>query len=111
VLDEIQRRFPEAVSATAHAPFRSDTDLAMLSSLGQHYGLVTGTAYVGQADFEFVNLSNSDLARQLNQLLDRDQDFFCLGDHHDYAMPAAILDERLAKFFATYFPVAGPWEK
>lgn len=111
VLDEIERRFPEAVSTTAQAPFRSDTDLAMLSSLGQHYGLVTGTAYVGQADFEFVNLSNSDLARQLRQLLDRDQDFFCLGDHHDYAMPVAQLEERLATFFETYFPIAAPWER
>ena len=110
VLDEIERRFPEAVAATARAPFRSDTDLAMLSSLGQHYGLTTGTAYVGEAEFEFVNLSNSDLARQLTQLLRREQDFFCLGDHHDYAMAAARLEELLAGFFATYFPVAAPWE-
>lgn len=110
VLDEVERSFPEAVAATARAPFRSDTDLAMLSSLGQHYGLTTGTAYAGEAAFEFVNLSNSDLARQLKQLLRREQDFFCLGDHHDYAMPAAKLDELLAGFFATYFPVAAPWE-
>jgi hypothetical protein len=110
VLDEIERRFPEAVAATARAPFRSDTDLAMLSSLAQHYGLTTGTAYVGEADFEFVNLSNTDLGRQLKQLLRREQDFFCLGDHHDYAIPAARLDELLAGFFSTYFPVAAPWE-
>jgi hypothetical protein len=58
-----------------------------------------------------VNLSNSDLARQLNQLLTREQDFFCLGDHHDYAMPAKVLHERLATFFETYFPVAAPWER
>jgi hypothetical protein len=111
VLDEIERRFPEAVARTARAPFRSDTDLAMLSSLGQHYGLTTGTAYVGEAAFEFVNLSNSDLSRQLNQLLRREQDFFCLGDHHDYAMQAGRLEDLLAGFFELYFPVAAPWER
>jgi glycosyltransferase involved in cell wall biosynthesis len=110
VLDEIERRFPEAVAATAAAPFRSDTDVSMLSSLGQHYGLTTGTAYRGEASFEFVNLSNSDLTRQLNQLMRREQDFFCLGDHHDYAMVAARLDQELSSFFSAYFPVAAPWE-
>lgn len=111
VLEEIERRFPEAVGRTARAPFRSDTDLAMLSSLAQHYGLVDGSAYVGEAAFEFVNLSNSDLARQLRQLLRREQDFFCLGDHHDYAMQVAKLDKLLAGFFEDYFPVAAPWER
>ena len=47
VLEEIERRFPAAVAATARSPFRSDTDLSLLSSFAQHYGLLTGTAYVG----------------------------------------------------------------
>ena len=111
VLDEIERRFPGAVAATAAAPFRSDTDVSMLSSLGQHYGLATGTAFLGEAEFEFVNLSNSDLSRQLNQLLARGQDFFCLGDHHDYAMSAARLERELASFLEAYFPVRAPWER
>lgn len=110
VLDEVERRFADAVAGTAAAPFRSDTDVSMLSSLAQHYGLATGTAYLGEAAFEFVNLSNSDLLRQLNQLRARQQDFFCLGDHHDYAMVAARLDQELAAFFSSYFPVAAPWE-
>ena len=83
----------------------------MLSSLGQHYGLATGATYVGDAEFAFVNLSAAGVGRQLNQLLERDQDFFCLGDHHEYAMPLDKLEERLAAFFAAYFPVAAPWER
>ncbi|WP_296604726.1 stealth conserved region 3 domain-containing protein [Nocardioides sp.] len=110
VLDEIEQRFAEEVAGTAAAPFRSDTDVSMLSSLAQHYGLVTGTAVRGEADFEFVNLSNSDLNRQLNQLSKRRRDFFCLGDHHDYAMVAARVDQELSSFFSAYFPVAAPWE-
>jgi glycosyltransferase involved in cell wall biosynthesis len=110
VLEELERRFPEAVAATAAAPFRSDTDVSMLSSLAQHYGLATGRAYLAEAEFEFANLSNSDILRQLRQLLARQQDFFCLGDHHDYAMVASRLDQQLSSFFSTYFPVAAPWE-
>jgi hypothetical protein len=110
VLDEVTRRFPDEVGATALAPFRSDTDVSMLSSFAQHYGLVTGTAYVGEAEHAFVNLSNSDVDRQLDRLLERQQDFFCLGDHHDHALRADRLDRLLADFFAAYFPVVAPWE-
>lgn len=111
VLDEIERRFPDAVAATARAPFRSDTDLAMLSSFAQHYGLASGTAYVGRAEHRYVNLSAPALGRQLNLLLERDQDLFCLGDDHEYAMPVAKVAERLASFLEAYFPVAAPWER
>ena len=47
VLEAIERRFPDEVARTARSPFRSDTDLSMLSSFAQHYGLLTGTSYVG----------------------------------------------------------------
>ena len=110
VLEEVETRFPEAVARTARAPFRSDTDVSMLSSLAQHYGLITGTSYVGEAANEFVNLSNSDVDWWLSQLLQRDQDFFCLGDHHDHALKQWRLDELLAEFFEEYFPVVAPWE-
>jgi glycosyltransferase involved in cell wall biosynthesis len=65
VLGEIERRFPTEVAATARSPFRSDTDLSMLSSFAQHYGLLTGTAYVAQhpdpSERAYINISNSDL--------------------------------------------------
>lgn len=111
VLREIEERFAAEVAATARAPFRSDTDVSLLSSLAQHYGLVTGSAYAGQGELAYVNLSNSDVARQLNQLLDRQQDFICLADHHDYALPPERVEELLADFLAAYFPVAAPWER
>ncbi len=110
VLREIAERFAEPVAATARSPFRSDTDVAMLSSLAQHYGLLTGTSYVASADLEFVNLANNDVDRQLTQTLARDQDFICLGDHHDHALRQSTLDELLATWYPAYFPVAAPWE-
>lgn len=110
VLDEVERRFPDEIARTARAPFRSDTDVSMVSSLGQHYALLTGTSYVAEADLAFVNLSNSDLNRQLKQALRREQDFICLGDHHDHALGEAVLERTLADWFEQYYPIPAPWE-
>ena len=109
-LEEIDRRFPDEVGATARSPFRSDTDLSLLSSFAEHYALLTGTAYAGQVERAYINISNSDLEWQLKKALERQQDFLCLADHHDHALHAERLDRTLTEFMATYFPVAAPWE-
>ncbi|HEX5090932.1 MAG TPA: stealth conserved region 3 domain-containing protein [Nocardioides sp.] len=115
VLEEIERRFPAEVAATARSPFRSDTDLSMLSSFAQHYGLLTGRAYAAhhpdQAERAYINIANSDLEWQLTKVLERQQDFLCLADHHDHALNQERLDRTLTEFMAAYFPVAAPWER
>ena len=111
VLEEIERRFPREVAATARSPFRSDTDLSLLSSFAQHFGLLTGTSYVGEAERAYINISNSDLEWQLKKALLRQQDFVCLADHHDHALDQERLDRTLTEFMAAYFPVAAPWER
>ena len=111
VLREIEERFGDVVAATTRSPFRSDTDISTLSSFAQHYGLLTGSAYAAEADTEFVNIATRDLDWQLSQLLNRDQDFFCLGDHHDHGFRQARVDELLTRFLREYYPVAAPWEK
>ena len=111
VLAEVEARFAEAVGRTARSPFRADTDVSMLSSLAQHYGLVTGTSYVAAAEHAFVDLSNARIERQLRQLRARDRDFFCIGDHHEYAVDADAVDAMLSDFLGEYFPVKAPWER
>lgn len=111
VLAEVEARFAEAVARTARSPFRAETDVSMLSSLAQHYGLVTGTAYAATAEHAFVDLSNARIERQLRQLRARDRDFFCVGDHHEYAVDADAVDAMLSEFLADYFPVKAPWER
>ncbi|MEO9326106.1 stealth conserved region 3 domain-containing protein [Nocardioides sp. C4-1] len=113
VLEAVADRFPEALAATARSPFRSDTDVSTLSSLAQHYGLLTGTAYVASLEehpLTFVNLTNAGVEGRLRHALRREQDFLCLGDHHDHALDADHLDRVLADFFADYYPVPAPWE-
>jgi glycosyltransferase involved in cell wall biosynthesis len=111
VLEEVEQRFAEDVQRTARSPFRSDTDVSVLSSLAQHYGLLTGTAYVADAERAYVNISNSDLEWQLRKVLQREQDFVCLADHHDHALGAERLDRTLAAFMGDYLPVPAPWER
>jgi Stealth protein CR3, conserved region 3/Stealth protein CR4, conserved region 4 len=111
VLEELTERFPGPLAATARSPFRSDADVSTLSSLAQHFALLTGRAYAAEASLAFVNLSNADVERRLTKVLDRDQDFICLADHHDHAVSGEQLDALLADFYRAYFPVAAPWEK
>jgi hypothetical protein len=110
VLEEIEERFPAEVAQTARAPFRSSTDVSMLSSLAQHYGLITGRAGVGRAEFAFVNLGASDLPARLRQLLGREHDYVCLGDLHDRGVSPARLNAMLTEFFELYYPVPGARE-
>ncbi|WP_425465827.1 stealth conserved region 3 domain-containing protein [Nocardioides rubriscoriae] len=113
VLQALEERFPEALAATARSPFRHDTDVSTLSSLAQHFGLLTGTAYVADAaehPLTFVNLSNAGVDAQLRRALRREQEFLCLGDHHDHALAADRLDRSLGDFFERYYPIAAPWE-
>lgn len=110
VLTELSTRFADAVERTARSPFRSPADVSMLSSLAQHYGLASGAAYVAHAEHAFVDLSNARVERHLRQLRARDKDFFCVGDHHDFAVDMDAVEESLAAFLAAYFPVPAPWE-
>ncbi len=112
MLEEIERRFPDEVGATARSPFRSDTDVSLLASLAQHYGA---------ADRPRVRRGVRARLRQHQQQRPRvaaarrpssaQQDFLCLADHHDHALDQERLDRTLEAFMAAYFPVAAPWER
>jgi len=111
VLAEVAERFATEVGATAHAPFRSETDVSMVSSLAPHYGLMTGTAYESTTENSFIDLATTNVGLVLEQALQRRQDAICIGDHHDYAMEMARVDRLVADFFERYLPIAAPWER
>ncbi len=83
----------------------------MLSSLAQHYGLATGAAVLGEVESVFVNLSTSEVPWKLRMLLLREQDVFCLGDHHEHALRPDILKQLLEEFLDEYYPMPAPWER
>jgi hypothetical protein len=81
VLEEIAARFADEVDRTTHSPFRSATDLSLLSSFAQNYGLVTGQAFRATAHHGYVDLGHQQLPVQLRSMLKRDRDFFCIADN------------------------------
>lgn len=111
VLEEIESRFPDELARTARSPFRTADDVSLLSSFAQHYGLVTGSAVVREAETAYVDISANDIARKLRRLQSREQDFICLGDHHEHALKPEALQRVLDRFFDFYLPVPAPWEK
>jgi len=110
VLEEIEERHPEELAVTARSPFRDADNVSLLSSLAQHYGLMTGAAVVGTAEVAYVDISAIDARRRLNRLQQRDHDFICLGDHHEHSFRPEALQQILETFFETLLPMAAPWE-
>jgi len=110
VLEEISTRFADDVRRTTATPFRSASDVSMLSSLAQNYGLVTGHAFRQTAHHGYVDLGHQQLPVQLDHMLKRDRDFFCVADNLVAAYDEARADGLLHDFLQRYFPVAAPWE-
>jgi hypothetical protein len=112
VLEEITQRFPDELAATERSPFSAATDLSLLSSLAQNYGLIRGSAVVGApGEASSVDLAAADVNRQFNRLLEREQDFFSVDDHDVHGLKPGTPSDRLSRFLASYLPVAAPWEK
>ncbi|MCW2815974.1 MAG: glycosyl transferase, group 1 [Nocardioides sp.] len=110
-LRDVAERFAGEVDATTRSPFRSASDVSMLSSLAQHYGLLTGRAHVGETDYAFVDITETVVRRRLIDLLRRERGGFCLGDSHDFGRDPSQVEELVAAFLEDYFPVAAPWER
>ena len=110
-LEEIAARFPDEVERTTHAPFRSASDLSLLSSFAQSYGLVTGQAFRAGAHHGYVDLGHQQLPVQLRQMLRRDRDFFCVADNLVSAFDSESADGLLMDFLREYYPIAAPWER
>ena len=111
VLSAIAERYAREVDRTTRSPFRSATDVSMLSSLGQHYGLMDGTAHIAEADVAFVDVTDPLLPRRLKELARREREMFCLGDGHVFARDPEQVAEIVTDFLETYFPIAAPWER
>jgi glycosyltransferase involved in cell wall biosynthesis len=111
VLEALHDRFPEALAATARSPFRNAGDVSPLSSLAQHLGLLTGTAFLATTDLAYVDISNADLERRLRAVRERRHDVLCLADHHDHALAPDRLAAVLHDFLEDRYPVVAPWER
>ncbi|BAL85376.1 putative glycosyltransferase [Actinoplanes missouriensis 431] len=111
-LSAIEDEFSAAVQLTAQARIRSTADVSMLSSLGHHYGLVTGRAVEGSIRCGFINVGLAEHQPRLKALLQkRAQDVFCLNDYHDSDIPPEDQARIIEAFLAAYFPIPSQFEK
>jgi glycosyltransferase involved in cell wall biosynthesis len=111
VIEELENRYPGEFKRTAAAPFRSETDLSVMSSLTQHYALLNGHGFIGELSAGYISLAAAGLAAQLRQLLaQRCHDVFCLADYHEHALAARRVEQLTHEFLVDYFPISAPWE-
>ncbi|NEA02180.1 glycosyl transferase family 1, partial [Streptomyces sp. SID10116] len=111
ILQEITERFPEQLAATARSRVRSRGDIALVSSLHQHYAYLTGRAVPAGISYDFVDIGDpADHARLGRLLQNRDRTAFCIGESPD----GGVTDEEMAlairSFLTAYFPVRSPYE-
>ncbi|MFH8485364.1 stealth conserved region 3 domain-containing protein [Streptomyces longisporoflavus] len=112
VLAELTERFPDELGATARSRFRSNGDIALVSSLHHHYAYLTGRAVPAGISYDFVDIGRRADHARLGQLLQsRDKTAFCIGESPD----SELADEEMAlavrSFLAAYFPVRSPYER
>ncbi|TVR21819.1 MAG: sugar phosphotransferase [Ilumatobacter sp.] len=111
VMEEIESRFAETVTATTHSRFRHPDDLSVPSAFAHHYAFLTGRSVHGELHVGYENLGGRRLALFLERTrLGRDFDVFCLNETERWETDPVRTGERVHQFLDSYFPVPSPWE-
>ncbi|MEV0118994.1 stealth conserved region 3 domain-containing protein [Streptomyces sp. NPDC050844] len=112
VLAELTERFADELEATARSRFRSNGDLALVSSLHHHYAYLTGRAVPGDIAYDFVDIGRRADHARLGQLLQsRNQTAFCIGESPDSDLSEEEMALAVRAFLTAYFPVRSPYER
>ncbi|MEV8014788.1 stealth conserved region 3 domain-containing protein [Streptomyces sp. NPDC086554] len=112
VLAELTERFPDELGATARSRFRSNGDLALVSSLHHHYAYLTGRAVPGVIAYDFVDIGRRADHARLGQLLQsRGKTAFCIGESPDSELADEEMALAIRSFLTAYFPVRSPYER
>ncbi|MFD8915325.1 stealth conserved region 3 domain-containing protein [Streptomyces sp. NPDC059575] len=111
VMSDLEERFPDEVTGTAHHQLRNAADVSVASSLHHYVGYYTARSVPGAISSGFVNVGLSEQVKKLNRLLaTRSHDVFCLNDFHDGDVSEDEQDATLAAFLPSYFPIASQFE-
>ncbi|TGA92561.1 stealth conserved region 3 domain-containing protein [Streptomyces sp. MZ04] len=112
VLAELTERFADELEATARSRFRSNGDLALVSSLHHHYAYLTGRAVPGEITYDFVDIGRREDHSRLGQLLQsRAKTAFCIGESPDSELSDEEMALAVRSFLTAYFPVRSPYER
>jgi hypothetical protein len=111
VLAEIEAKYPEPVAATSSHQFRHPDDIAMLSSLQQHWSFLTGRAVFGNLEFTYRDLADPRTPKRLGRILRRRPvQLFCLNDTDSSGVSAEEQAKVLNDFLPKYYPFPSPYE-
>ena len=111
VLEDIERTFADDHARTARAQFRSDSDIAIPSSLAHYYGYFTGRAVPGSIAYFYADIARPDTPARLEALLrKRNFDVFCLNDHDSTGIDPATQAKMISSFLQQYFPLPSSFE-
>ena len=116
ILVEMEQRFAVEFQATASSRFRSITDIAVVSSLQQHYAALTGRAELrGPNDARFpacyINVASPFLKPMLKRiLLTRYYKAFCINEPVIPDVDTSRFDCIVTEFLQAYFPNKSEFE-
>lgn len=111
-LERIEKDYPEAVSATAAAPFRSSTDLSIPSSLAHYYGLFLGNAVPASISSGYVDISSEKAQLQLLRMMRGTMpEVYCLNEVESRCGDELRIDHMVRHFLDHSYPVPSDFER
>lgn len=111
VLDDIEERYQEVVSATTASRFRHPDDLSIPSAFAHHYAYLTGRAVPGDLKVGYENLGSAKLKLFLDRVrLGAEFDVICVNETERWERSQDSAEAMFSEFLEHYFAVASPWE-
>jgi hypothetical protein len=111
VLAEIEGTFPDEIAATASHQFRHHEDISLISSLQQHWSVLTGQGVQSDLAYMYRDMGDPTTPERLALALrKRDLDVFCLNDTDARGAAAEQQAALLAGFLPAYYPFRSPYE-
>ncbi len=109
VLERLERMYPEAIDQTRRSKFRSEHDVAPVSSLAQYTGHLEGAYDPGTLRVSFVPLGAPDTSTRLVRAASSSLDYLTLGEVEEDPDPE-LTQEMATNFMRSAFPIPAPWE-
>lgn len=112
LMQQIEAEFPDAVSRTRANPFRSGADVSALSSLAQHYGLLTGQARSGTLTYRYIGLGSEDMLRAMGKATAAASrtDIVAIGENPHPVVDSSTIAGSLDTFLRRLAPVRSIYE-
>lgn len=111
VLAEIEQVFADEHRRTAAHAFRSPDDISITNSLHHYYAFHTGRAVPGGIRYDYIDISQPDIAPRLGRLLaSRSNVAFCLNDTVTCDAERHTDVDLVQRFLDGYFPAPSPFE-